>query len=190
MRSFVAVNLEEQWRQKLALQVDPLKEALGQDATWRWVPSNNWHVTLQFLGDWPEPKLESLESVFEEKEWPSIFDLSWGQLDAFPNLNHPRVLFLHGKSDGKADRLAKLVSQRVDEVWPDGPQNRKRFRAHLTLARVRKPLPVSEAARLRGVSIGMIPVVQVRWFRLYESLLKPEGALHRVRREFSLSTSI
>lgn len=187
MRSFVAVNLEEHWRKELALQVNPLMEKLGGDTYWRWVLEKNWHLTLQFLGDWPEARLKALEEGFEGEDWPPSFDLSLGQLGAFPNLNHPRVLFLHGESGGKADRLAELVHQKVDEVWPDGPQNRKTFKAHLTLARVRKPLSVNEAAKVRAAMIQGVSDIHVQGFNLYESLLKPEGAEHRIRQEFFLS---
>jgi 2'-5' RNA ligase len=51
MRLFVAVEVPEDAKRAVATAVEPWRLSFPQA---RWVPAENWHVTLKFLGStWP-----------------------------------------------------------------------------------------------------------------------------------------
>ncbi len=59
-RLFVGVFLPDEWRERLALMCDAIRDA---EPAWRdvkWVPEENLHVTLAFLGDVEEQDVPAL----------------------------------------------------------------------------------------------------------------------------------
>lgn len=189
MRLFLAVNPGDQWRRELATRIDPVRARLDSCGALRWSRPDNWHLTLQFLGDWPEDRIQPLKWALEQAEVGGSFILKPGSLGAFPELARPRVLFLHLASDGNAENLARAVRQTVARTWPAGPQDTRPFRAHLTLARVHGRLKEPEQEVLAELDLAGLPEIQVPEFRLVTSVLRPEGAEHRNLALFSLGTA-
>jgi 2'-5' RNA ligase len=178
MRLFVAVDVGEHFRSDLDLRLDAWRRRLRI----AWVRPENWHLTLQFLGDWPAQLLQPLEDALQdEARGHAGFMMRPGSVGAFPNLRAPRVLFLQLTSDGALERLAAGVRARVSAVAPGGPQDEKPFRAHLTVARVKRPLPIRLRAELQAMDLGSWDPLPVRDFRLVQSELRPEGARYTVR---------
>lgn len=181
----MAVNPPRQLRQELATRLD---------TSWRrlplaWTRPEAWHLTLMFLGSWPEQKVPGLVAGLQAAAARHApFDVRPGGLGAFPGLQRPRVLFLHLDGGDALRTLAQDVRQAVDRAWPDGPQDRKDWRPHLTLARVKQPLPPADQAVLRGLDLGALPAFTVTAAWLLESELRPGGARHSVRAELPLGS--
>ncbi len=175
MRLFVAVNLGEQFCRDLATQLDAWRNQL-QIA---WSRPQTWHVTLDFLGEVPATSVPQLqEALRAEAARHTVCQLTPGQLGAFPHLNRPRVLFLHMESGGAVEKLAEDVRKRVDEVLPHGEQDRKPFRPHLTVARIKRPLPSAQRRLLPQIRFVPWQPLTIRELKLVASELRPEGARH------------
>jgi 2'-5' RNA ligase len=187
VRVFLAVTPGDEWRQELSTRVDALRDELGSARALRWVPPEAWHLTLQFLGEWPERSLPGLQSQLEARVCPGVFTMKPGDPGAFPGWKRPRVLFLHQSSGGRAEELACQVRAAVEATWPEGPQDRKPFRAHLTLARVKDQLHRRQAAILQDWRPGPLPDWPVDSFQLISSVLRPGGAEHRILTSIPLS---
>ena len=186
MRLFLAVNPDEQWRRELATRIDPVCKRLNRCRALRWTRPETWHLTLQFLGDWPDSRIQPLEDALKQAEVGGPFHLVPGTLGAFPDLDRPRVLFLHLDSDGKTENLAQAVRQAVAQEWPDGPQDTKAFRAHLTLARVTGQLEKKDRQVLEELDLGRLPAIRVHDFRLTASIFRSGGADHHEVSRFPL----
>lgn len=121
----------------------------------RWVPPENWHVTLAFLGDVAEQLLHSLAEVIG----PVVsachrMPLPLACLEWFPSPSKARLLAL---SADAPERLCALQRELVATLGREGfhTENR-RYRPHLTLARYRgarkhfapPPLPSVQAIEL------------------------------------------
>jgi 2'-5' RNA ligase len=102
------------------------------------------------------------------------------EVGAFPGLQRPRVLFLHLDGGDPLWELAAEVRQAVDAVWPDGPQDHKHFRPHLTLARIKRPLAAEELAELRDLDLGEWASFEAGDVELMASDLQPRGARYSV----------
>ena len=107
-------------------------------------------------------------------------------MGGFPNLNSPRVLFLQMTDDGSCARLAGRVREIVERTWPLGPQDRREFRGHLTLARIQGRLAFHESNLLKNIQLGPFQKIPVEGFKLYGSELISRGPRYSELASFSL----
>ena len=137
----------------------------------RWAAPEQWHLTLQFLGPVRElaPVAEALKSL---GRLPA-FALRLGGGGAFPSARRGRVVWIGAvEGDAEVRGLAGAVSA---ALAPLGYEADRRFRSHLTVARMRDPGDVSAAVAALGEGpVG--PAFAVEEVVLYESRLSPKGA--------------
>ena len=178
VRTFCAVPCGEQLAQAVTRHLDELRAGPVGQLPVRWTRPETWHLTLQFLGEWSETRLESLKDDLPAAADMEPFALAPGALDGFPNLESPRVLFLQMADDGQTAQLANRVREIVGNCWSEGPQDTRAFHAHLTLGRVKVRLSRDEANLLQGIDLGALPSVFVEGFNLVASNLSQDGALY------------
>jgi len=186
VRLFVAVDPGEHLCADLATRLD----------TWRrmwdlnWVRPQNLHITLRFLGEQPLDVLPVLdEALSDAADRITPFTLGTGDLGVFPNWHCPRVLFLHLTGDGALEALAATVNETIDARLPGGRDDARRFRAHLTLARIKRPLDRPDREAIRALAAPPFQPLDVRHFRLIESRLTPQGPIYAERRVFPLASA-
>ena len=152
VRAFVAAQLDEAVRTALGVQLERLRLAAPRVA---WVPAQNLHVTLRFLGGVEADTLprvtRALEALAAEAR---PFELAVGGLGAFPTAACARVIWA-GLSDGRA-AVARLAERVEATLAPVGFEPEARpFSPHITLGRVRAPRPDPrlEAALADGAAL-------------------------------------
>jgi 2'-5' RNA ligase len=154
-RAFFAVELPEAARDVAIEAIDAL--ARGCDADVRWVPAENLHLTVKFLGDVEVERLPELARRVAAKlvrERP--FEVELAGLGAFPSARAARVLWL-GIASG-ASELARLARKTDAAVARLGvPREHRPYRAHLTLGRLRSPARFS-LERVRAPDPVAFPV--------------------------------
>ncbi len=177
MRLFVAVNLPTRLREDMATGLDTVRAKVPI----AWSRPETWHLTLAFLGDWPRERLavlgQALRTAVAEH---GPFVIRPGTMGTFPERGRPRVLFLQLDGDDPLRELAATVRRAVNSVWPDGPQDHKAFRPHVTVARIKRPLVEAEQADLRSLDLAGFESFEVESVALMASELRPEGARHTV----------
>jgi 2'-5' RNA ligase len=124
----------------------------------RWAKRDNIHLTVVFMGNVPEEKIQSIgESVKKICTGTDPFDVSLGDLGFFGNRRHPRVLWMGLKGD--VHRLGRFRGALQKCLKPYGIKTERRpYKPHLTLGRFKKgaqPWPhldqmISEYANLRA----------------------------------------
>ena len=176
IRAFVAVDLEPQTVQKIAEAIAQLRPRMPGI---RWLPPANFHLTLKFLGDIDEAKVAPIAAALERDLYPfSCFTINAKGLGVFPDLKRPRILWV-GLVGGELNALASRVEK---ALVPFGfSAERRAFTPHLTVGRWRdfngswKDLG-DEVEKWRGHDFGRSNVDEVI---LFQSVLKPEGAVYR-----------
>lgn len=140
IRAFVALPIPEAARAVLG----PFLEQCARCAPGlRWVPAENLHLTLRFLGDIDEQVAGRLADRLGTIR-AAPFTLRTGALGSFGGTRSPRVVWL-GLEEGasQAQGLAELCEAACRELGLDAEA--RPFRPHLTLARARDreppPLP-------------------------------------------------
>jgi 2'-5' RNA ligase len=135
VRAFFAVELGERARAAAADVARELRASPGGDAV-RWVRPEGLHVTLRFLGDVATDRIpEIVERVRAETAPLGPFRLRLGGVHPFPSARRPQVVVLDVGPVEPLEELAEAVERGVVAAG-FAPESR-RFRAHLTLGRVR-----------------------------------------------------
>ena len=133
----------------------------------KWSPLYNLHLTLKFIGEWPEEKLPQLASALRSIPPRAPINAEVKGLGWYPNPHHPRVFWV-GVQGG--DALPALVKDIDAGLTPLGIKAEDRaFNAHLTLARIKEPAPLqglrSAVAELTSVEFGSFAVDRFHLFR-------------------------
>jgi 2'-5' RNA ligase len=127
---------------------------VGLDAAWaplragradlRWTSRELWHITLAFLGEVGEERLGRLMPRLERAARRHLaFGLSVAGAGAFPGPARANVLWSGLSGDRKAlGELAMSVSAGARRAGAPPPDERRRYRPHVTLARCRMPADV------------------------------------------------
>jgi RNA 2',3'-cyclic 3'-phosphodiesterase len=164
LRLFVAIDVAEAAKDAVDEAFRPWREEFPRA---RWVPRENWHVTLKFLGrTWPRLREWVPERVEAAVRDVPSFPIRLAGVGSFPSRRRGRVLWA-GVDD--ADRLAE-VATRLDEALRDEFEPEARpFHAHLTVARSDPPVQLPPA--YAETPLGTAPWT-VREVVLYRSHLR------------------
>ena len=173
MRLFFAVPVSGPVREIVS---ERIRRFPVSDPPWRWIDPGNYHLTMKFLGEVEEDRIPGLcEAARLAVSGVEPFRIAFGPFGGFPAVSRPRVLFF-GITEG-ADRLAALAVKLEDELQKMGfGRERKPFRAHLTLARI-KFIRDHESLGdlLREYSETVFQQDRIEELIYYESILRPEG---------------
>lgn len=140
------------------------------DADLRPVEPEHLHVTLSFLGQVPDDAREALAAaIVEGARGIHAFDVELRAVGAFPNVRHPRVVWVGVRDPRPLVELALRTREALARAGHAGDD--KDFRAHLTLARVKSERGIGEVVRfLRAHGADdAIARFRVGETRLYES---------------------
>ncbi|MFC3985695.1 RNA 2',3'-cyclic phosphodiesterase [Streptosporangium jomthongense] len=153
MRLFVGVLPPRRACDELARALRPLRGAWPE---LRWVDPANWHLTLAFLGEVPPEVLPELETrLARAASRHASMTLALTGAGAFPSVRRARILW-SGLSGAHLPltRLADSVAAGARRAGAVRVDDRKRFRAHLTLARTRAETDVSDLVEALGPFAG------------------------------------
>ena len=176
IRGFIGVQIAPEVRARISAAIDQLAPGISGI---RWVPENNFHFTLKFLGVIEEPQLESISKALAEAVRPfRRFTISAKRLGVFPDLKRARVLWV-GLEGDEMPALANTVETVLE---PFGfPRENRIFRPHLTVGRWRDPKGSDQELgdklkRWNNVEFGKSVIDELI---LFQSVLKPTGAVYR-----------
>lgn len=140
LRLFVAVEIPEAARDAVERAFAPWREAFPKA---RWVPRQNQHVTLKFLGrTWPRLTEWVPERVAEAAASCGAFETKLDGVGAFPSLRRGRVLW--AGLDDRPGRMAEVALALDAALASEFAPETRSFTAHLTVARSDPPLPLPE----------------------------------------------
>lgn len=176
VRAFVAIDSSGGVASRAAALIEKLRAA---DAKVTWVSPENMHWTLKFLGDVNLTATAEICAVLQEAvtELPA-FDVQVAGLNAFPNNERPRTIWL-GVSEGEEimAELAETIDRRLAALGykPEG----RRFRPHLTIGRVRGVQNIDALSELLIAKADFIGgPMEIDEVTLYTSYLERQGPRH------------
>src|SRR5438128_9044052 len=180
MRVFIAVDLPNELRKELATlqrELEPLTD------TARWVAPESIHITLKFLGEVAEKRIDDIDAALTGLTWKA-FTITVRGVGFFPGNRSPRV-FWAGMEAPTMQNLAEELDTRLE---PFGFEKENRaFRPHITLARARDSRIdsslVNAASRYAERAFGAFTVDRLY---LFQSVLKPSGAVYQRIKEYVL----
>ncbi len=172
MRLFVALDIPDTLRRALRELMARLK-AECSDA--RWVRPEGIHITLKFLGETDEAKLDSIKLALAPVHCDRAVELDFRGIGFFPNEFHPRVIWCGVEASSNLTLLAADVDRALQPLG--FPAESRAFTPHLTLARFDSHKGLDTLVRttnnLKSYDFGSARQSE---FYLYRSFLKPGGA--------------
>ena len=176
-RLFIAIDIPDAHRTLLADIQEPVR-GVG------WMPPDQFHLTLRFLGD-TEPDDQMAITRRLEKIRVEPFILPMEEVGVFPSRGLPRTIWA-GVGHGHP-RLFQLRQQVDDTLLAAGTTvDLRTFVAHITLGRCARARPGPIAVFLRKHREFQGPPFGVNRFNLYSSQLTPTGAIHTVEASIPL----
>lgn len=179
LRAFIAVEIPGEIQQNIHRQTAGLRK--GIQSLVRWVPPQNMHLTLKFLGDVSPSSVEFLMQMLrnEAVNIPG-FDIHLAGLGAYPNLKRPRVLYIGIQAPAALDALQRGIESASRRLGYEAEE--RPFSAHLTLGRVRQNANVAEQQQIRraieGTQVDLPGTARVDSIHLYKSELNPGGSVY------------
>ena len=175
LRCFIAIEIPGQVKELLAETQDGLKKTR---ADVRWVPLENVHITLKFLGSTEEAFISDISGELARRVATCRpFYIKITGVGCFPDLRRPRVIWVGIGESQELTELARDVELGMVEIGCQAEE--RKFSPHLTIGRVRSPRGIPDIMRavekLGGASFGSMEVSKIS---LMKSELRPAGAIY------------
>ncbi|TAJ18708.1 MAG: RNA 2',3'-cyclic phosphodiesterase [Dehalococcoidia bacterium] len=174
MRLFIALDVPDAWREAARDALDALPAEAR--AALRAVPAERLHVTLRFIGEYPEGGVTRLEQALDEQVGAVDLQMALGRAGTFGR----SVVWLGVEGDG----LAGLVARVEQAVRAAGvAASEERFSGHLTIARTRGRMDARQwnalDAAVRALPAPPRSPVHVRSVVLFESASEGGALVYR-----------
>ena len=180
LRAFIAVELPHEIQQDIYDKATVvLKKTTG--SLIRWVPPENMHLTLKFLGDISPSNVDMLTRMLRaEADSSHCFDMHVSRLGSFPSLRRPRVIYIGIQAPAGLEALRHGVESASRRLGYESED--RAFSPHLTIGRVRQDVTASDGQKIRqaleNIHIDSLGTARVDSVHLFKSDLKPTGSVY------------
>jgi 2'-5' RNA ligase len=184
MRLFTAIDLPPETR----LRLERLLSALRPEALIKWSPLDNLHITTKFIGEWPESRLDELDSALAGLTPREPFEISVRELGWFPNERSPRVLWAGVHAGEALQELAKETEARLKALGI--AEEERPFAPHLTLARIKRPVPLRRLQQRVAEQPADLGSFRARHFSLFRSDPGSNASIYRKLRDYRFEAAL
>lgn len=180
MRLFVAIALPEDIKANIGALRGGIPEA-------RWITAENAHVTLAFIGEVQSPMMMDISLALGRIKFPS-FDMDIEGVGVFGSNKRPRVLWAGIRPTPTISLLHQKIVTAIESVGASVDD--RRFRPHITLARVHKSPYEKVRHFLIDHALFKTATLPVTNFTLFSSHLSSSAAIYREEISFDLLSPV
>jgi 2'-5' RNA ligase len=181
MRLFVALDMPWSVREQLAaLSGSGIPGA-------RWVPPENYHLTLRFIGDVPGHVARDIDDALLGLR-PRAFSLVLTGMGTFAKGGVSSELWAGVERTQALDHLRNKIETALQRVGLE-PERRK-FQPHVTLARLDNPAEGKVAGFVQSHNLFRTEPIAVEHFTLFSSLLCKDHAVYTPEAEYELALQV
>ena len=170
--------------QQFSLEQDKLKVLL-KDQNIKWEDPRQFHLTIRFLGDIDEDKVEPLSDTLGRLKFDfDTIEFNTDKIDFFPNRRFPNIIFAGLKEKG--NNIETLVGFIDKIIFNFGIKPDKKFIPHITFGRFNR-----NKRRKIGSDLvfELTPLkIQFNSFSLMQSKLLPTGSEYEEISTFKFNT--
>jgi len=177
MRLFVALDLPWKLRAQLATLMGGIPGA-------RWVPDDNLHLTLRFIGEANAPQAEEIDLALATLRGRA-FDLTLAGVGTFAKGGRETQLWAGVARNSALDHLQNKVETALQRAGL--PPERRRFTPHVTLARLDNAVPQKIAGFVQAHNLFRAEPIRVEHFTLFSSRLGKEASVYAAEVEYPLA---
>jgi len=181
LRAFIALEIPPRVQENVYRATANLRRGTGSFI--RWVPAENMHLTLKFLGDISPANVEFLTQMIRtEADAYHCFEIHLTGVGSFPNPKRPRVIYIRIQAPAELEALQHAVESGTRRLGYESED--RSFSPHLTIGRVKNVLRISTADQqkirhaLEETKIDSLGTARVDSIHLYKSDLKSTGSVY------------
>ncbi len=178
MRLFVGLELPWEVRQRLAMMAGS-----GVPGA-RWVPIENYHLTLRFIGEVPAFRAQEIDEALAALR-ARRFAIELAGVGTFAKGGKETALWVGVAKNPQLDHLAGKVETALQRAGLE--PERRRFAPHVTLARLDNAPADKLAGFVQAHNLFRAGPVEVEHFTLFSSLLGKEAAVYTPEVEYALA---
>jgi 2'-5' RNA ligase len=178
LRLFVALALPPELRSTVAGLAGGIPGA-------KWVPSENYHLTLRFIGEIEKWRAQEVDDALAAIRG-NAFDLSLRGLGTFEKAGRINALWVGVERNDTLTHLQNKIETALQRCGL-APE-RKRFSPHVTIARTDRAPPDKVIAYVQAHNLFRAPPVRVEHFTLFSSRLGKEASVYTPEVEYDLGT--
>jgi 2'-5' RNA ligase len=179
MRLFVGLDFPWQTKQMLGSLAGGVPGA-------RWVPPENLHLTLRFIGEMPVHRAEEIDQALAVLSQPT-FPLVLRGIGTFTKAGQACALWVGVERSPPLQRLQAKIETALQRAGC--PPDRRRFTPHITLARLRDPAPAKVVAFVQGHNLFHSEPIAIEQFVLFSSLLGKEASVYAREATYALTAA-
>ncbi len=170
MRVFVAIEITD----KIVINsITKFQDKLEIDA--KPIEAQNFHFTLQFLGEVSKDTLVKIKEALQTVEFSS-FDIILKGVGVFPKPRFPRVIWV-GTDEKGGEILIELSKKIVKVLEPLGFFQDKSFKPHITVFRIKKK--IGDISReLESIKMENFGMQKISNIKLKKSELTSSGPIY------------
>ena len=182
LRAFIAFEIPPKVQEDIYRVTSNLRRGTG--SLIRWVPSENMHLTLKFLGDISPANVEFLTQMIRtEADAYNCFEISLTGLGSFPSSKRPRVIYIGIQAPAELESLQHAIETTTRRLgYASDPNTGRSFSPHLTIGRVKQNISAADQQQIRraleATKIDSLGTARVDSVHLYKSDLKPTGSVY------------
>lgn len=177
MRLFVGLELPWTLKQQLQTLAGGLPGA-------KWVPAENYHLTLRFIGELPAHRAEEVDFALAGLR-ARAFSLSLSGLGTFAKSGRPTAIWVGAERSPELEHLQSKVETALQRIGLE--RERRRFAPHVTLARIDNVPEAKLAGYVQAHNLFRAEPVPVARFTLFSSRLGKEHSVYVAEVEYDLS---
>lgn len=177
MRLFVALDLPWSLKQQLSRLAGGLPGA-------KWIPPDNYHLTLRFIGEMPAHRAEEVDFALASLRARG-FSLSLAGLGTFSKSGRPTAIWVGVERNPQLDHLQNKIETALQRIGLE--RERRRFAPHVSLARLDNVLEAKLAGYVQAHNLFRAEPVPVEHFTLFSSRLGKEQSVYVAEVEYDLA---
>jgi RNA 2',3'-cyclic 3'-phosphodiesterase len=178
MRLFVAIDLPWSVREQLAALT-----GTGIPGA-RWVPPENYHLTLRFIGEIPGHVARDVDDALMGLRARG-FELTLAGMGTFTKGGISNTLYAGVEKTPSLDHLRNKIETALQRMGLE--PERRRFQPHVTLARLDNPVEAKVASFVQAHNLFRAGPIPVEHFTLFSSLLCKDHAVYTPEVEYELA---
>jgi len=180
VRVFVALSSTPEVKRFLTEIQEELKQEGGEV---KWDTPEKFHITVKFLGDTEQGRLPALsEALTALSVLQPSFELRYESVGAFPDIIHPRVLWVGARRSDSLTSLHQGIEEACERLGC--ARDPRPFHPHITLGRVKGTRNTGRlTARLKSLTFEPIEM-HCSELLLVKSDLHPTGSIYTTLNSF------
>jgi 2'-5' RNA ligase len=178
MRLFVGLDLPWTLRERLIVLAN------AGIAGARWVPSENYHLTLRFIGETPGHRAEEIDLALAGLRARG-FSLTLAGVGTFTKAGRSTTLWVGVERNAQLDHLQTKIETALQRSGLE--PERRRFQPHVALARLDNPAEGKIVSYVQAHNLFRADPMPVEHFTLFSSQLGKEASVYTPEVEYELA---